>query len=95
MRLKLFAIVLLLVVARGAIVLSMGGLSPSATSGATLLTATVQVALDPTTTYHSQTNASSSDVVTGGKVLVRVNLRVPDGSETVTGPTARDITVEP
>lgn len=56
---------------------------------------TIQVALDPTTTYHAQTNASSSDVVTGGKVLVRVNLRVPDGSETVTGPTARDITVEP
>ena len=59
---------------------------------------TIQIALDPTTTYHAQTNASSSDVVSGGKVLVQLNLgrggaAGEDG--TVTGPTARDITVVP
>jgi hypothetical protein len=60
---------------------------------------TIQVALDPATTYHAQTNATSSDVVTGGKVLVQLNLgtRGAGGGEdgTVSGPTARDITVVP
>lgn len=60
---------------------------------------TIQIALDPTTTYHSQTNASASDVVTGGTVQVQLNLGrgAGAGSEdgAVTGPTARDITVVP
>jgi hypothetical protein len=61
---------------------------------------TVQVALDDTTTYHAQSDASSDDVVTGGKVLVRVNGRAPgptaSGTGTgVTGPTANDVTVVP
>jgi hypothetical protein len=61
---------------------------------------TIQIALDPTTTYHSQTDASSSDVVTGGTVQVQLNLGrgaggagAEDGA--VTGPTARDVTVVP
>ncbi|HYK96591.1 MAG TPA: hypothetical protein VE011_12130 [Candidatus Dormibacteraeota bacterium] len=61
---------------------------------------TIQIALDPTTTYHSQANASASDVVTGGTVQVQLTLgrgAGGAGSEdgTVTGPTARDITVVP
>jgi hypothetical protein len=64
---------------------------------------TIQIALDPTTTYHAQTNASSSDVVTGGTVQVQLNLGLGAGGAggaggedgTVTGPMARDITVVP
>lgn len=58
---------------------------------------TIQIALDPTTTYHAQTNASSSDVVTGGKVQVQISLGRGPGTEngTVSGTTARDITVVP
>ena len=44
MRLKVFAIVLLLVVAVGAVVLAMGGFSPAASSASTLLTAAASVA---------------------------------------------------
>ena len=45
MRLKMFAIVLLLVVAGGAIYLAIGrGLAPAATAGTTLLTAAASVA---------------------------------------------------
>ena len=61
---------------------------------------TIQIALDPTTTYHSQSNASASDIVTGGTVQVQLNLGRGAGGAggedgTVTGPTARDITVVP
>jgi hypothetical protein len=58
---------------------------------------TIQIALDPTTTYHAQTNASSSDVVSGGNVQVQLSVRGGAGGEdtTVTGPTARDVTVVP
>ena len=56
---------------------------------------TVQIALDDTTTYHAQSDASSDDVATGGKVLVRVNLRAPGGSGSVTNPSASDVTVVP
>jgi hypothetical protein len=59
---------------------------------------TIQIALDPTTTYHAQTDASSSDVVTGGKVLVQLDLGrggAPGEDGSVNGPTARDITVVP
>jgi hypothetical protein len=61
---------------------------------------TIQIALDPTTTYHSQTNASASDIVSGGTVQVQLNLGRGAGGAggedgSVTGPTARDITVVP
>jgi hypothetical protein len=57
---------------------------------------TIQIALDPTTTYHAQTNASSSDVVSGGKVQVQLSLGRGAGAESgVSGTTARDITVVP
>jgi hypothetical protein len=61
---------------------------------------TVQVALDPATTYHSQTNATSSDVVTGGTVQVQLNLGRGAGGAggedgTVSGPTALNVTVVP
>lgn len=71
----------------------------------TLMTAsgqTIQVALDGSTTYHAQTDASASDVTTGGKVLVRLNLRGagggangPTASGAPTNPTASDVTVVP
>ena len=67
---------------------------------------TIQVALEGTTTYHAQSDASASDVKTGGTVLVRVNLRggfgnAAPGSSPGTGtggatnPTASDVTVVP
>lgn len=56
---------------------------------------TIQVAINGTTTYHAQTSASSSDLKTGGTVIVRLGLRQRDGSETATGPTASDVTVVP
>jgi hypothetical protein len=65
---------------------------------------TIQIALDGTTTYHAQTDASASDVTAGGKVLVRVNLRGGNGANGanggsagggVTNPTASDVTVVP
>jgi hypothetical protein len=34
---------------------------------------TMQVALDDSTTYHAQSDATADDVVSGGKVLVRLN----------------------
>ena len=63
---------------------------------------TIQIALDGTTTYHAQTDASASDVTAGGKVLVRVNLRGGNGANGangggggVTNPSASDVTVVP
>jgi hypothetical protein len=66
---------------------------------------TIQVALNGSTTYHAQSDASASDVVTGSKVLVRVDFRRGDGAGgpqatagtggTVTGPAASDVTVVP
>ncbi|MBI2781235.1 MAG: hypothetical protein HYX55_05510 [Chloroflexi bacterium] len=56
---------------------------------------TIQIAIEPGTTYHAQASASSSDVASGGKVLVRVNLRPQNGTTTVNGPSASDITVVP
>jgi hypothetical protein len=55
---------------------------------------TIEVALDGSTTYHAQASASSSDVKTGGTVIVRLGLRQPDDG-TTTGPTASDVTVVP
>ena len=63
---------------------------------------TIQIALDGSTTYHAQTDATASDVTTGGKVLVRLNLRGagggangPTASGAPTSPTASDVTVVP
>lgn len=65
---------------------------------------TIQIALGDTTTYHSQTDASASDVVTGSKVLVRLDFRRGNGGGpqatagtggTAVGPTANDVTVVP
>jgi len=63
---------------------------------------TIQIALNGGTTYHAQTDATASDVTTGGKVLVRLNLRGagggangPTASGAPTSPTASDVTVVP
>ncbi len=53
------------------------------------------IAMTGTTTYHPQSSASSSDVKTGGTVIVRLGAPTPCASPTVTGPTANDITVAP
>jgi hypothetical protein len=54
---------------------------------------TVAIALDDTTTYHAQSDASADDVVTGGRVLVRVALRGQNGG--ADAPSASDVTVVP
>ena len=54
---------------------------------------TMQIALDNSTTYHAQTDASADDVATGGKVLVRLNMQ--RGSGTASGMSAGDVTVVP
>ena len=66
---------------------------------------TIQIALEGTTTYHAQSDASASDVKTGGTVLVRLNLRGAGnggpgsspgtGTGGATNPTASDVTVVP
>jgi hypothetical protein len=64
---------------------------------------TIQIALDGTTTYHAQSDASASDVTTGKTVLVRVNGfrgARPGASFTptnggATSQTATDVTVVP
>ena len=67
---------------------------------------TIQVALEGTTTYHAQSDASASDVKAGGTVLVRVSLRggfgnggpgasPGTGAGGATNPTASDVTVVP
>jgi len=54
----------------------------------------VTIALDAATTYHQQSSATSSDVKTGGTVIVRIGFG-DRTSETPTGPTANDVTVVP
>lgn len=57
---------------------------------------TVQISLSGTTTYHSEATASSSDVQTGGTVIVRLQLnRGQDGGTGTTSPTATDVTIVP
>jgi hypothetical protein len=60
---------------------------------------TIQIALSDTTTYHAQSNATSDDVASGGKVLVRVSGRVVGPAASAgtgaTLPTANDVTVVP
>jgi hypothetical protein len=56
---------------------------------------TIQIALDSTTTYHAQTDATADDVTAAGKVLVRLDLRRADGSGTAANPSASDVTVVP
>jgi hypothetical protein len=41
---------------------------------------TIQIALDGDTTYHAQSDATASDVVTGAKVQVRLDFRRGGGS---------------
>ncbi|MEZ0240555.1 MAG: hypothetical protein ACAH65_07135 [Chloroflexota bacterium] len=69
--------------------------SPDALTIRTASGQTIEVALNGSTTYHAQASASSSEVKTGGTVVVRVELRQPDGSGTTSGPTASDVTVVP
>jgi hypothetical protein len=67
---------------------------------------TIQIALNGDTTYHRQSDASESDVVTGSKVLVRINFgrgtfggpqatAGTNGGPTTGGLTANDVTVVP
>jgi hypothetical protein len=66
---------------------------------------TIQIALDGSTTYHAQSDASASDVTAGGKVLVRLDARGGfgggpqstggSGGGTATSPAASDVTVVP
>lgn len=61
---------------------------------------TIQIAIDGTTTYHAQTDATSNDVAAGNKVLVRLDVRsfgggANGGGGTGGGSTARDVTVVP
>jgi hypothetical protein len=56
----------------------------------------ITVPLDSATTYHQQSTASSSDVKTGGSVIVRLGLRGQNaGSGGQTTPAAGDITIVP
>jgi hypothetical protein len=55
---------------------------------------TIQIALDGTTTYHAQTTAASSDVKTGGTVIVRIQVnRGAEGG--ALSPSASDVTIVP
>lgn len=54
----------------------------------------IQVALGSTTTYHAEAAASSSDVKTGGTVIVRLQLTRGQDSA-ATSPTAADVTIVP
>ena len=64
---------------------------------------TIQVALDGTTTYHAQSDASATDVTTGKTVLVRVSgfrgarpgASSAPGNGGTTDQTASDVTVVP
>jgi hypothetical protein len=61
---------------------------------------TIQFAIDGTTTYHAQTDATSSEVATGGKVIVRLDVGSFRGGPNASGgpdggSTARDVTVVP
>ncbi len=53
---------------------------------------TIQIALNGTTTYHSQAAATSSDVQAGGTVIVRLQLVRGQGTAT---PQATDVTIVP
>jgi hypothetical protein len=56
----------------------------------------IQIALDGSTTYHAQTDASSSDVAPGGKVQVRIDIRALGGTGSGSGGmSAGDVTVVP
>jgi hypothetical protein len=56
---------------------------------------TIQIALDGSTTYHAQTDATADDVTTGGKVQVRLDMRGGNGNGNATNPAASDVTVVP
>jgi hypothetical protein len=56
---------------------------------------TVQISLSGTTTYHAQAAASSSDVKTGGTVIVQVQINRGQGSAGAISPSATDVTIVP
>jgi hypothetical protein len=56
---------------------------------------TIQIALDETTAYHAQSDATVQDVTTGATVLVRLDLGGQGGTGTGTGSSANDVTVVP
>lgn len=56
---------------------------------------TIQVSLSGATTYHSQAAAASSDVKTGGKVIVRIQLERGQGQAVGVTPSASDVTIVP
>jgi hypothetical protein len=56
---------------------------------------TIQIALDGTTAYHAQTDATAADVTTGTKVQVRLDLGGQGGAGNGTGASANDVTVVP
>jgi hypothetical protein len=55
---------------------------------------TIQIALDGTTAYHAQSDATVQDVTTGATVLVRLDFG-GQGGGTGTGSSANDVTVVP
>jgi hypothetical protein len=56
---------------------------------------TIQIALDGTTAYHAQSDATVQDVTTGATVLVRLDLGGQGGAGIGTGSSANDVTVVP
>ncbi len=56
---------------------------------------TIQIALDGTTAYHAQSDATVQDVTTGATVLVRLELGGQGGGGAGTGSSANDVTVVP
>lgn len=59
---------------------------------------TIQIALDGSTTYHAQSDASADDVTTGGTVQVRLNggrIGAGNGGPGAGGASASDVTVVP
>jgi hypothetical protein len=56
---------------------------------------TIQIALDGTTAYHAQSDATVEDVTTGATVLVRLDLGGLGAGGTGTGSSANDVTVVP
>jgi len=55
---------------------------------------TLEIALDEATTYHAQSDAAAGDVVTGGAVLVRIDIAAGRAGG-ASGGTASDVTVVP
>jgi hypothetical protein len=56
---------------------------------------TIQLSLSGTTTYHSQAAATSSDVKTGGTVIVQIQIARGQGNGGTVSPSATDVTIVP